>query len=217
MNQAIPFLRTDRYRHDVDAFLAGERDKRGPLFAELVPEINPCWHLIETFAGAENLAAAHLAGRRFGIFLPMFKRTKKDRFGVRRTRIINLLPGYLFLFVWNLAKHQRRILSCPGVRSIHYVAGEPYIVPDSLIDTLRIKETQYDEDLDAIITGNSKKKKRRWRKSREGHAPIQSAEITIGPYSVLDRIEELDAEGRISVFRQVIGIGAGLQAVASPA
>src|SRR5437588_12517795 len=56
----------------------------------------PAWHIVRTELGRETIAAAHLAGRRFGIYLPMIDS-------------VPLFPGYLFVFAWGITDQWRRI------------------------------------------------------------------------------------------------------------
>src|SRR4051812_1345960 len=87
----------------------------GPYGAEIVPGVDATWHLVRTKPSEESRAAEHLSKRGFGVYLPMLR-----TFAVRRNRrLINsqlFFPGYVFLWVWDVKHHWRRIKSCTGVQ-----------------------------------------------------------------------------------------------------
>ena len=102
--------------------IAAELDRKsGPYYAE-VGEGQGCWHIVRTTPGAENKATDHLAHRGIGVFQPRFIAGSRMRM-VRTHEVVDLsekllFPGRVFVFVWDILAHWRRIMSCPGVHSI---------------------------------------------------------------------------------------------------
>src|SRR5262249_2510085 len=111
----------------------------GPYRAEIVPERTPLWHVLMTAPTEENLAAAHLIGRGFGVYVPTFERVWMGR-GGKRTRQLPLFPGHVFLFVWNVERHWRRIRACPGVHRILTIEERPVVVEDAAINRMQAIE-----------------------------------------------------------------------------
>lgn len=183
------------------ALATEEAARQGPIHATIVPEVPACWHIVETYPTHEFIAAAHLAARRFGIFLPSFTVRFKDRFKKPRSREKKLFPGYVFVFVWDILYHRARILSCPGVKSIVHAAGQAATVPFEMINHLRIREA-YSQDL-ADATGKRRRRRRREPDSQEDQAPIG---VTIRVYDALHGVETLDAEGRNKLLFKALGL-----------
>lgn len=109
----------------------------GPYYAEIVPDAHPMWHLIETSPNNELKAAAFLADRRFGVFIPKFapdvKMTVKGQnlCGTRRL----MFPGHVLVFAWDIKTHWRRVKACPGVIRILIDRQEhPAVVPHDAVD-----------------------------------------------------------------------------------
>jgi transcription antitermination factor NusG len=79
-----------------------------------------------------------------GVFLPRFVpgailRTKTNQATDLSEKL--LFPGLLFVFVWDILRHWRRIMSCPGVQSIMVDGSEkPVIVPDDEISHIQVLE-----------------------------------------------------------------------------
>lgn len=181
--------------------ISGQKAMRqGPVEATIVEGQTPRWHIVETHPGQDKVAVAHLAGRRFGVFWPSFTIDVDGRFGKKRTHIKALFGGYVFVFVWDIAAHARRILSCPGVRGIVYGAGGAAIVPDQFIAHLRIREV-YEQDQIEVS-----KKRKRPRRKRSSPIEHQDDMISIRPFDVLHGIETLDDEKRRAVLMRALGL-----------
>lgn len=176
--------------------------KLGPIEATIVPELAPQWTAIETYPTHEFIAAAHLAARRFGVFLPSLTIKFKDRFKKLRSKDKTLFPGYVFVFAWGVLTHRRRILACPGVKDILYDGEEPVVVPDTMIDHLRIREAYAQDVLE--VAG----KRRRRRKNRESlEEPTEEwVGVRISPYDALRGIDALDAGLRNMALKKALGL-----------
>lgn len=185
-----------------------EAERIGPVDAEIVGDETsrkPLWHLLQTHPSQEGTAAAHLAGRGFGVYLPTYRVKGVDRFGRKVLRLRKLFPGYLFLFVWDVLYHRDRILACPGTASLVYLAGEAVVVPDSMIDHLQAQECYHDEALNIAIGG--KRKRGRWRKEKLKNTGLpEGVDIQISPRDVLHGAEQLDDAARNSLLRKALGL-----------
>jgi transcription antitermination factor NusG len=160
-------------RHAVE--VANERaEKQGPLDAELVPDVTAAWYALVTEPGHEKLAVSHLIGRRFGIYLPEEEITEIRR-GRKVTRRRLLLPGYVFVFVWGIERHTRRLRSIPGVIDIMHSNERPQVIPDYAIDRLREIENENNPisisiTIEDVIQATAKPKKRKGKKGRRRHS-----------------------------------------------
>lgn len=207
------------YRHLGDdnarrARLADERMvKQGGYSAEIVEGTAPKWYVLTTAANQERIAASHLIGRRFGVYLPETERTIVKR-GNRL-----LFRGYVFLFVWDIDRHQRRIRACPGVMGFLCREGRPAVLPDAEIDKIRKYENSERPiclPIEAVAT--PKKKKKRWRRSRraveEAVPEEENAIVDVRPWGfrfdepLVSPVEET----RISALHKALGLADGLEA-----
>jgi hypothetical protein len=124
--------------------IAAELDrKHGPYRAEVVPDATPHWHIIRTAAGQETKATEYLADRGIGVFLPRFVAGARLILPHEVVDLSNrlLFPGRVFVFVWDVLAHWRRIMACPGVAGIMVNGAEvPIVVPDAEIDRIQIMQ-----------------------------------------------------------------------------
>jgi transcription antitermination factor NusG len=178
-------------------------ERQGPFHAEIVEGCEPSWHVLKVAPTHDNIAAGHLVARRFGVFVPTFLEEKSERGTVRRRRML-LLPGYVFLFVWNLKRHMRRVLSCPGVSGILLAGAEPAIVPDKMIDALQAREFEKEGYRFKAV------RKRRRNRGRAAEASDDNGKlvISITAYSALDGIEQLGEAQRLDAFHKAMGLAA---------
>lgn len=192
------------------AAAATARHYKNPFEAEIVPNCQPHWHLITVRPAQERIACAHLVGRRFGIYLPEFDHTEIVR-GRMRHRSENLFPGYVFLFVWDIMAHWRRLRACPGVHRIMLDGDWPVIVPDRVI-----KEIQ-DQEFDMLMEGPKSPlkqipKKRGKRGYRREAAPTsngaETAEVfvSMSTRSFWGELAALDGDGRNRLLHQALGL-----------
>lgn len=192
---------------------------RNPLLAEIVPDVTPNWHVIETLPNHERSVAAHLIARRFGMFVP---ETEEDI--VRRGRKLHvtrlMFTGYVFVFVWDIAAHAGRLTSIPGVARLMChpaVDGgfpKPVVVADSVINRIRAVENSK-RPLPAItiegLAYSPKHKRRRWRKHRRDQQKAELAKasevIAVRPWDAFqDAIATLDEGGRNQTLLVALGL-----------
>jgi len=158
-------------------------DGANKLGAEVIANVTATWHIVETMPAHEQIAAGHLTGRRFGVYLP-----ETEQYEVHRGRKVKMLrplfPGYLFVFVWGLGRHIGRILACPGVWRFLQSGEQPAVISDDLIDAIRaIENKQRPLSVTVEIIGRPKK---RWRraKTNEREQLIHDNEIVgVRPWS----------------------------------
>lgn len=147
--------------------IAAEFDRKdGPYSAELVANTDPHWHMLKVHPNKENKAADFLSARSFGVFLPKFDKGAKITVETRNSKgkmqketvdLSNKLifPGRLMLFTWDILRHWRRIMACPGVAQIVVdQLAHPLIVPDHEINKLQI--------LQFILSVRTGKKRKRY-------------------------------------------------------
>lgn len=193
-----------------------------PTLAQIVPGMTPRWHLIETHPNRERTAAGHLIARRFGVFLP-----EKEETIVRRGRKLDqttlMFRGYIFIFVWGVLHHIKRIEAIPGVSRVVFVDVSeglrmPAILTDEQIDQIRaVENTQ--RPLPAITVEDViqvPKQKGRWTKKQKRLYELQRAEfeaanevVACRPWSAFqDGIMDLDGEVRNQTLRNALRIAA---------
>lgn len=169
----ITMARTGRKLSENPDFLALVREyerraaaAKAPITrAEIVPSHSPIWYALATATGGEKIAAAHLVGRGYGVFLPEIEGVEVKR-GVKRDFTRPMLPGYLFVFVWNIELHARRLRCTPGVYYILSADGCPASIPDALIHDLQAMENLARPLASSLNEGEAiRPKKKRWRKS----------------------------------------------------
>lgn len=146
-------------------------EKHGPLDAEIVPGVEAAWYIAVVQPGQEGVAAGHLIGRRFGIYQPRYPDTKIER-GRKVTRWRKIIPGYLFIFVWDIERHERRIIAIPGVQRLLRPHGSdlPIKVRDAEIDRLRAQEN-IDNPIRYTVE-TMKVRKRRKKRTMERHETV---------------------------------------------
>lgn len=187
-------------------------EKRGPFAAEIVADCAASWHLVQTAPRRETTAAAHLEGRRFGTYLPTFGVDSILPVSGECHAGMPLFPGYVFVFVWNIRRHWRRIVGCPGVAHIVVLDEEPVVVPDRVIDEIQVLEVLNGKIEDVCRAG-----RRGWRKRRrEGDAPAASPQtVTISTASRFTGLSGLEDDGRIGVLHRALGLASNASALVS--
>lgn len=101
-----------------------------PRNAEMAEGYEARWYVVSVFSRA---AEAELAKRRFGIFVPALAERIVER-GRVVTRHVPLVPGYVFVFLWETDANWLRVVTTPGVEKI---IGW---VKDEKVDYLRWQE-----------------------------------------------------------------------------
>lgn len=187
--------------------VAGERSERqGPLDAELRPngggEPHGHWWAVTTMPNHEGIAGAYLIARRFGIYLPQFPQTQ-----IRRGRKIdytrNMLPGYIFVYVWDIARHWRRILAIPGVTGML-----PRIVPDHMIDTLRAEENKLNPEyvMEEVIYYRKRRKKQQQHVVQRRTQVNPDDIVSVHAKSYWTGIETMNEQQRESLLHKALGL-----------
>lgn len=179
-------------------------EKDGPYAAQIVPGQEPQWCIVTTQPGEDGVAAGHLAGRGFGVYQPQI-RSVEIRRGRKVDVVRNMFPGYLFVFVWGLSQHTRRILGCTGVRDfLRTTGGKPVVVPDELVDHVRAQENRQNPitlPVEAIAKRARRKKRAKTREEQQRLVPVEDNEIvSVSAWSAMRDISELDQDGRISAL-----------------
>ena len=134
-------------------------EKYGPVDAEIVAGIEARWHLLEIYPNHENIASAHLAARRFAIYVPRVRTYSVDSVGRPCVRSLPMFPGYLPVLVWDVGRHVQRIRACPGVRSIMCEGNRIFELKHEFIYAIQWLEYICDETMP-----KPKKTRRRYRK-----------------------------------------------------
>jgi hypothetical protein len=177
-----------------------ERRRKLGRYAVDAPDGAACWHVLLIEPQHENVAAAHLAGRGFGVYLPTV--TVIDRKDRGKFKDVPMFRGYLFTFVWDIWKHYRRIMACPGVIGPLMVGEQAGVLTDSEIDLIQAQE--------GGMISKPRKRKRRWR--RDIQSPSIAADpqeiVRINTYSALADLKGLDAAGRVGALRKALGLSA---------
>lgn len=177
-------------------------DCASSLSAELLPDITATWHLVETHPSSERKAAEYLIARRFGVYIPEIEETVVRR-GRKFDRKSLMFTGYIFVFVWDVLKHQSRIEAVPGVARLMLVDGErPAVISDEIIDQIRAVENSK-RPIPGFANGTTKKK--RWRKSQkeQDHWEIVSTRAW-SPF--LDNLNTIDSNGRNQALWKALGL-----------
>jgi hypothetical protein len=128
-------------------------------------ETHGAWHVLLVTPGQETLAASHLAGRGFGVYVPM-RRALVVGPAIEACHPAPELAGYLLAFLWASDVHRAR--HCPGVTGVLLKTnGDPAILSDGEVRQLREAEAANDALLDVWgIARPGRKPRRRRRKSR---------------------------------------------------
>lgn len=184
--------------------------KYGPIYAEVIPGVEPHWHVIMVVGGQEREVAKELERRRFGIYVPEAEVTE-----VRRGRLVTrhplMLPGYVLVFVWDIDRHSQRILAVPGVIGILRNVGQASIIVDREVDLIR-KAENVERPLPALY--EKPKRQKRWRRSNK-RAQADTPTIDPRDYDVvgvhayspfIEAMRAEMAEERLEAFHRMLGI-----------
>lgn len=176
--------------------------KRGPYFAEVVPDVQANWHIVTTWAAQEETAADWLAHRAFGVFVPRFAdgAAMRDRFGAEVDLSEKLIfPCRVFVFVWDILRHWRRLRACPGVAGVMVDDRErPVIVPEGEIS--RIQAMQFSK-LPLAQPATARTRRRRYRRIAPPADSIDAV-MTISTRSYW----HVDGEERNRVLDESLGL-----------
>lgn len=148
---------------------------------DLHPNAVFSWYALQVVGGQENSAAAHLAGRRFGVYLPVEVATEIVR-GRKVTRRNPMFPGYVLVATPDIDRHWNRIVSTPGAIDILGDGQESRKITESEMARIHlIENTELAEnvaDLEPAYSGR-KRRRRRSRRARIGKAIDRQRQISI--------------------------------------
>jgi transcription antitermination factor NusG len=187
---------------------AQNAERIGPKDAELVPDISGRWYILTTMPNHEGIAAGHLIARRFGVFHPQAYVKYVTR-GRKREVMRNLFPGYLFVFVWDIERHMRRLLSVPGVNGLVTNQDRPIVVPDRIINRVRAVENSKQRPLtylDDVIVRRRRRKKYSQTVVRKEVTVEPNEIVAVHAYDGWDNIGELAVEDRIGKLHAALGL-----------
>lgn len=181
-----------KINHDV---LAVDAARDPQTHAE--PTIAPArWYLFKVQLGQERVAAAHLAARRFGVYVPEISVLERAGRGRRREVRRSLFPGKILVFMWDTGEQFQRVRACPGVVDVETFASCPVVLPDRVVAWIQLIETELDG-----YKGSRKRKG--WRKKAldvgDAHEPL-----TIRTRDALRDYDELDAAGIAKLFSELL-------------
>jgi hypothetical protein len=184
---------------------ATARQRAHPCDAEIVPGVVPRWHVLTTHPLGERDAAGHLMAHRFGIYVPEFDVVVKHAGRMRICRL-RMFPGYIFVFVWDVMAHWRRIKACTGVSSIMLDGGWPAVVPDSIVNDIQALECNL------LLNGPCSPLKAPPRFYRKGwrRAPLPPNEqqdvVALSTRSFLRSLDDIDGLGPNRLLHRALGL-----------
>ena len=178
--------------------------------AQLRPGFRSEWFIISTIPGQERIAAAHLIGRRFIVYVPEIEceptlEHNKIKAGKKLDHIESMYPGYIFVLIWDIEFHWHRLQDCPGVLNLIVTSsGTPAIVSTEMLNEIKsieniLRPLHFSADL-------IDKKKRRWRRSRVPQEVIPENEIiSVRTWSAF-KDGNLDSEARNALLHRALGL-----------
>jgi transcription antitermination factor NusG len=191
-----------------------------PLAAEIDRNVDVAWYAVEVMPGQERSTAAHLVGRRFGIYLPEMRHEPRLKFSAKLDRKIVergkqllspqlMLPGYVLVFTWLTGRNLGRITATPGVFDFvrWRTSLEPAVLCDALIDGLRAVENIL---CPMAAIAAPRKDRKRWRRERlTGNHDSGEDIISVRCLSALrDLGEQDDVDGMLAnqILRRALGL-----------
>lgn len=175
-----------------------------PLATILPEEAKGRWYIATTLPNHENIAAAHLIARRFGLYQPR-KPSSYIIKGKKRSVMRNLAPGYLFVLVWDIDRDFRRILAVPGVTGIINMP-----VPDKQVNKLRAAENSERPlvYVDDVVKVRKRRKKYTQVTRREEVSVDQDEIVSVTCYDAWAEIAALAEPERIGKLHTALGLDA---------
>lgn len=102
------------------------------------------WFVFRVQQGEERIAAAHLAARRFGVYLPEVAVLERAGLGRRRWVRRPFFPGKLLVLMWDTGEQHDRVRACPGVIGVDTFASSPVILDDKTVAWIQLIEAELD-------------------------------------------------------------------------
>lgn len=217
-NMREAYLAYERENEELIKYVQTELQKQGGFGAEIVPDMEGKWLIVVTLPGEDNVAAAHLIGRRFGIYQPMIRENIISR-GRVVSRCRPMYRNYLFVYVWDVQRHARRILSCPGTHHILTKSdgSTPVEVPWHVINEIRAVENR-ENPLTLRVDQLFGTKRIRRKKNRKGRYRIDAAAsmqeieentiVRVYPFGFSRTLGTWDDEIEVEALHKALGLAA---------
>lgn len=177
---------------------ATSRARSAPkLTCELPSGSEGHYYVIATVPAHEDIAAEELIKRGFGTYLPIYEQ-EFIRGRVKKTKVCVLFRGYVFAYVWDIARNKHRIETCDGVSHILKFAGTERfaVVPDEAIKEIEVLELNY------FFNGPNWVRPRRKKRNSAGlHDPVK-----VSPKSYFSGIEGIDGRERNGLLHRALGL-----------
>lgn len=179
-------------------------------FASIALEQEPHWHAAVTYPQKERIAGASLADRGFGICIPEYEVVE-----IRRGRAIDkremLLPGYVLFFAWNADNQLDRIRACEGVHDVLLSNGHVAVVPDEVMNLLRIVENTHrplNIPVDATEQPRKKGRQRQSRNPKLDRSDLDNYDVvavhSFSPF--VEAMRSYAGEDRLGAFHKALGL-----------
>lgn len=97
------------------------------------------WYLVYTKPRGEEIARENLERQGFETYLPRLRQPRRRR-GSRVIRVEAMFPRYLFVHLNVVSDNWAPIRSTVGVTSLVQFGGRPAVVPDPLVEMLRVHD-----------------------------------------------------------------------------
>jgi transcriptional antiterminator RfaH len=148
------------------------------------------WYLVHTKPRAEYISQNSLLVKGVNTYLPRLYTRKKGNVEINSTP---LFPGYLFFHLDLGSELWGYIRWAPGISYVLKNEAGPVMVPDELVENIKVRESQHWNKLLSDMI-------RPLRKD-------DSVRITDGPFSGLEAVFEkpLSASGRVQVLIEILG------------
>jgi transcription elongation factor/antiterminator RfaH len=148
------------------------------------------WHVIHTKPQKEPLVNRQLEDRGLETYFPFLQYERGYNRGIR---VEAFFPHYLFLYIDLQSNAATDLRWLPGVRTILYVDNQPATVPESIIESLRLRLNPLN--------------KRVLRKNEGLFKPGQKVLVAGGPFEGFEAIfqKELNGHERVQVLLKLLG------------
>jgi transcriptional antiterminator RfaH len=148
------------------------------------------WYLLYTKPHKEPLVNRQLEDRGIDVFFPTLQ---FDRGYNRGIRLDPFFPHYLFAQIDMIGDRVGNLQWLVGMRTIVYFEGQPAIVPETVVDTLRQRLQPYENKV--------------LRRGEWLFKPGQRVKITNGPFTGLEAIFQQGLKGaeRVQILLDILG------------
>jgi len=98
-----------------------------------------CWYAVRCKSRQEHIAKENLLRQGFCVYFPKIELTQRQR-GKWSPVVAALFPGYLFIHVDPQRQSMTAVRSTRGAIDLMRFGGQPAVVPDDVIETVRRQE-----------------------------------------------------------------------------